>query len=119
MDCKTKAEAVPPRGHPPPSRARAEGEEVSDETPEEYGRRRAEAAAAKIDPTSVAQVASLRIALCELAALLIEKKVLTKRDVVSHFQGVADQIMPVPNSGDIGTKVFEEIAGYVLAIKDD
>ena len=66
------------------------------------------------------QIAALRIGLSEVASLLIQKKVLTKREVVSHFQGLGDQVMPI-DSGSIGAEVFDQIANYVLDIplKDD
>lgn len=96
---------------------------MTDETPEEFGRRHGQRAAeaVKTDLKKVAEITALRIALSELAVLLVEKKVLSKQDVVSHFLGVADQIMRTPTGAETGTEVFEQIANYVLdiPIKDD
>jgi hypothetical protein len=66
------------------------------------------------------RIAALRIGLSEMISILIQKKVLTKREAVSHFQGLADRVMP-ETAGDVGAIVFDEIANYVLAmpIPDD
>jgi hypothetical protein len=91
---------------------------IDKDYPAEYGRRRAEAV--KIRLENITEIAALKVALSELAALLIEKKVLSKQDVVSHFLEAADQIMRTTTSAGAGTKVFEQIANHVLtATKDD
>jgi hypothetical protein len=62
------------------------------------------------------QIAALRIALSEMLSLMVQRKVLTKREAVSHFQTLGDTVMPIP-SGGIGAEVFDQIANYVMAIK--
>jgi hypothetical protein len=61
------------------------------------------------------QVAALRIALSEMVSLMVQRKVLTKREAVSHFQGLGDRVMPKLR-GDIGAEVFDQIANYVLEL---
>lgn len=61
------------------------------------------------------QIVALRICLSEVLSLMIQKKVLTKRDAVSHIQGLADRVMPAP-VGEVGAEVFEQIASYIMKI---
>ena len=79
-----------------------------------------ENAAAKRVAKLELQIAALRIGLSEVVSLLVQRKILTKREAVSHFQSLGDQVMPI-DSGSIGAEVFDQIANYVLGIplKDD
>jgi hypothetical protein len=79
-----------------------------------------EDAAAKRVAKLELQVAALRIGLSEVVSLLVQKKILTKREAVSHFQGLGDLVMPI-DRGSIGAEVFDQIANYLLdlPLKDD
>jgi len=61
------------------------------------------------------QVVALRIGLAELASMLVQRKVVTKREVVEHFQGLGDRVM-LQFKGADGAEAFEQIANYVLNI---
>ena len=61
------------------------------------------------------QIVALRIALAETVSLLIQKKVLTKREAVSHFHGLGDLVMP-QIKGSTAAQIFEEIAAYIVEI---
>ena len=79
-----------------------------------------EDAAAKRVAKLELQIATLRIGLSEVVSLLVQRKILTKREAVSHFQGLGDRVMPI-ESGSIGAEVFDQIANYILdlPLKDD
>jgi hypothetical protein len=65
---------------------------MSDETPEEYGRRRA-AAAKPIDTTAIAQTSAVTVLITNIYELLVEKQILTQGDAIARLEKVSREIM--------------------------
>jgi hypothetical protein len=84
------------------------------ETPEEFGRRLAEAMTKDLNKTLplIQRQAALLVCLQQLIGLLIAKSVLDPQEVLSVLSRASDEIQLQPQ-GEVGVQVVESLCSFV------